>query len=283
MMSVEANASLYAGTVADEKLNLPIMVPGQVPAGSNFVDSDSRSFAIDGPGDDVYHGYKMVFSRFGGSVLPSTTASRARTGWTRRSSTTRARRTRDRRPRLPPLLRRRPPAAWWAGRPTRPRYWVNEHADPELAHRPDAGHRADRCRGHRVAGSGADRSRSHNVPGVSEELPIGVVGVGWVGLVTAACFAELGHDVVAMDVDEAKVEALRGGEVPIHEPGLAELVARRPRAAALHHRHGRGARARPAAVLLRRHPADATPATPTSRACRPSSRACAATASTPSS
>jgi UDP-glucose 6-dehydrogenase len=60
---------------------------------------------------------------------------------------------------------------------------------------------------------------------MSEHEPIGVVGVGWVGLVTAACFAELGHHVVAMDIDAAKVEALDRGEVPIHEPGLAELVS----------------------------------------------------------
>ena len=60
----------------------------------------------------------------------------------------------------------------------------------------------------------------------SEKPVIGVIGVGWVGLVTAACFAELGHRVVAMDVDEAKVERLRsGGDLPIHEPGLEELVA----------------------------------------------------------
>jgi len=61
---------------------------------------------------------------------------------------------------------------------------------------------------------------------VSEREPIGVAGVGWVGLVTAACFAELGHAVVARDVDAAKIEALRGGELPFHEPGLAEMIAR---------------------------------------------------------
>lgn len=60
----------------------------------------------------------------------------------------------------------------------------------------------------------------------SDREPIGVVGVGWVGSVTAACFAELGHPVVAVDVDAAKVEALRRGEPPIHEPGLDELLAR---------------------------------------------------------
>jgi UDPglucose 6-dehydrogenase len=55
---------------------------------------------------------------------------------------------------------------------------------------------------------------------------IGVIGVGWVGLVTAACFADLGRDVVAMDVDEAKVAALNAGEVTMHEPGIDELVER---------------------------------------------------------
>ena len=59
----------------------------------------------------------------------------------------------------------------------------------------------------------------------SEKPAIGVIGVGWVGLVSASCFAELGHPVWAMDVDEAKVEILRGGgALPIHEPGLPELV-----------------------------------------------------------
>jgi UDPglucose 6-dehydrogenase len=58
-----------------------------------------------------------------------------------------------------------------------------------------------------------------------EKEPIGVIGVGWVGLVTAACFAELGHEVWARDIVAAKVESLSRGDVPIHEPGLPELVA----------------------------------------------------------
>jgi UDPglucose 6-dehydrogenase len=61
---------------------------------------------------------------------------------------------------------------------------------------------------------------------MSEERSIGVIGVGWVGLVTAACFAELGHRVIAMDVDAAKVDALSRGEVPIHEPGIEALLER---------------------------------------------------------
>jgi UDPglucose 6-dehydrogenase len=61
---------------------------------------------------------------------------------------------------------------------------------------------------------------------VSEKEPIGVVGAGWVGLVTAACFAELGHRVVIREIVPEKVESLRRGEVPIHEPGLPELIER---------------------------------------------------------
>ncbi|HYP48424.1 MAG TPA: nucleotide sugar dehydrogenase, partial [Thermoleophilaceae bacterium] len=57
-----------------------------------------------------------------------------------------------------------------------------------------------------------------------EREPIGVIGVGWVGLVTAACFAELGHEVWARDILQDKVDSLSRGEVPIHEPGLPELV-----------------------------------------------------------
>ena len=55
---------------------------------------------------------------------------------------------------------------------------------------------------------------------------VGVIGVGWVGLVTAACFAELGHQVIARDILPEKVEALSRGEVKIHEPGLTEMIQR---------------------------------------------------------
>ncbi|HEY3192612.1 MAG TPA: UDP-glucose/GDP-mannose dehydrogenase family protein [Solirubrobacterales bacterium] len=61
---------------------------------------------------------------------------------------------------------------------------------------------------------------------MNEREPIGVIGAGWVGLVTAACFAELGHGVVVREIVPEKVEALRRGEVPIHEPQLAELIER---------------------------------------------------------
>jgi UDPglucose 6-dehydrogenase len=56
--------------------------------------------------------------------------------------------------------------------------------------------------------------------------PIGVLGAGWVGTVTAACFAELGHEVIVRDVVPERVAELAQGSVPFHEPGLEELLAR---------------------------------------------------------
>jgi UDPglucose 6-dehydrogenase len=57
-------------------------------------------------------------------------------------------------------------------------------------------------------------------------MKITMIGTGYVGLVSGACFAEVGNDVVCYDVDARKIAVLDRGEVPIHEPGLPELVAR---------------------------------------------------------
>ncbi len=64
-------------------------------------------------------------------------------------------------------------------------------------------------------------------------MKIAMMGTGYVGLVSGACFSEFGHHVVCVDKDEAKIEALKAGRVPIYEPGLAEVVADNVRAGRL--------------------------------------------------
>ena len=57
-------------------------------------------------------------------------------------------------------------------------------------------------------------------------MKITVYGAGYVGLVTGACLAEMGNHVVCLDVDAAKIRILQEGGIPIHEPGLQEMVTR---------------------------------------------------------
>jgi UDPglucose 6-dehydrogenase len=65
-------------------------------------------------------------------------------------------------------------------------------------------------------------------------MEIVMIGTGYVGLVSGACFADFGHNVTCVDKDSAKVDALVAGKIPIFEPGLDELVANNVAAGRLH-------------------------------------------------
>ena len=56
-------------------------------------------------------------------------------------------------------------------------------------------------------------------------MHISLIGTGYVGLVSGACFAEMGHNVICVDNDPAKVALIRDGKAPIYEPGLNELLS----------------------------------------------------------
>ncbi len=57
-------------------------------------------------------------------------------------------------------------------------------------------------------------------------MNVGIVGVGYVGLVIGACLAEIGHRVICLDIDEDKISLLNSGQVPIYEPSLSEMMKR---------------------------------------------------------
>src|SRR4030067_1074528 len=61
-------------------------------------------------------------------------------------------------------------------------------------------------------------------------MRVAMIGTGYVGLVSGACFADFGHEVTCVDKDKGKIAAIERGEMPIYEPGLTDLVAANRRA-----------------------------------------------------
>ena len=64
-------------------------------------------------------------------------------------------------------------------------------------------------------------------------MKLTVIGTGYVGLVTGVCFADVGNEVLCIDIDESKIQGLQRGQIPIHEPGLDEVAASNLRAGRL--------------------------------------------------
>ena len=65
-------------------------------------------------------------------------------------------------------------------------------------------------------------------------MRVAMIGTGYVGLVSGACFSEFGHNVICVDKDDAKIAGLHKGQMPIYEPGLEDLVANNVKLSLIH-------------------------------------------------
>ena len=90
-------------------------------------------------------------------------------------------------------------------------------------------------------------------------MKITVIGTGYLGAVHAACMAEIGHDVLGVDVDESKIAALAEGRPPFFEPGLSEVLARTVNSGRLRTRTVDMARALVGGSFRRRYPSTRRP------------------------
>src|SRR6185312_5305050 len=80
-------------------------------------------------------------------------------------------------------------------------------------------------------------------------MKIAVIGTGYVGLVTGTCFADSGNDVTCVDINQKKIDMLNQGDIPIYEPGLAEMVEHNIKAERLHFTTDLAAAIQPAEVV----------------------------------
>ena len=85
--------------------------------------------------------------------------------------------------------------------------------------------------------------------GIFEAMKVAVIGTGYVGLVTGACFADSGNEVTCVDINQAKIDGLKKGVIPIYEPGLSEIVLHNAHAKRLHFTTDLAAAVKPAEVV----------------------------------